>query len=137
MPRKTTGGSTARPRTTAKATTVRVSAVGLESMHRAIQTSLLLALLDMRCGLAAPCLKCVAQAAALQRHVETHVLAAEITTSTSRKRASKRSAASSGRARSASASSRSRRRFCGWGADHEAHAHPGMENTRCPGKSSR
>ncbi len=22
---------------------------------------------------------------------------------------------------------------CGWGADHEAHPHPGMDNTQCPG----
>lgn len=22
---------------------------------------------------------------------------------------------------------------CGWGAEHEGHQHPGMDNTRCPG----
>lgn len=23
---------------------------------------------------------------------------------------------------------------CGWGADHEAHPHPGLDNTQCPGR---
>ena len=25
---------------------------------------------------------------------------------------------------------------CGWGADHDAHPHPGLENVRCPGRST-
>lgn len=32
---------------------------------------------------------------------------------------------------------RASREPCGWGADHEAHQHPGLDNTQCPGAGSK